>query len=43
MDKKQALDLIKQVVEAYRGTAKEHRLLAQALEVLSKDIKQKDK
>lgn len=39
MDKKQAFALVRQVVEQYKGNAEEHRLLAEALRVLSLDDK----
>ena len=38
MNKQQALSLIQQVVEVYRGTLKEHQALQQALDVIRKDI-----
>ncbi len=37
MNKEQALNLIKQVVEAYRGTLQEHQALQQAFQVISKE------
>ena len=41
MDKNQALNLMVQVAEQYKGTAEEHRLLAQATIVLAEVIKDK--
>jgi len=34
MTKKEALELVARVVEVYRGQASEHRLLAEALQIL---------
>jgi len=34
MDKNQALNLLVQVVEHYKGTAEEHRVLAKALSLI---------
>lgn len=42
MDKNQALSLLSQVVEQYKGTAEEHRLLAKALSRIAEVIKDKD-
>ena len=39
MNKEQAINLISQVVEQYKGTAEEHRLLAQALSIIAQLIK----
>ena len=39
MNKEQAIDLIGQVVEQYKGTAPEHRLLAQALAIIAQLVK----
>lgn len=35
----QALEVLAQVVAQYKGTLKEHQILQQALQVLSKEIK----
>ena len=43
MNKEQAVSLIRQVVEQYKGTAEEHRLLAQAISVIANCIKGSEK
>lgn len=35
----QALDVLSQIAAQYKGTLKEHQILQQALQVLSKEIK----
>lgn len=43
MNKNQALNLLVQIVEQYKGTAEEHRLLAQAVSTIATLIKDKVK
>lgn len=42
MNEKQALNLLTQVVRAYKGTAEEHELLKSALLVISKLVDKKE-
>lgn len=43
MSDKQALEVLTQIAEAYKGNAEEHRLLAKALAIVNDLIKDKDK
>jgi len=43
MNKNQALNLLIQIVEQYKGTAEEHRLLAQALSIIAQLVKDEAK
>ena len=38
MEKEQALQIIKQVVEQYRGTLKEHEQLQKAIKVIEQEV-----
>ena len=38
MEKEQALQIIKQDVEQYRGTLKEHEQLQQAIKVIEQEV-----
>lgn len=42
MQPSEALNLLKQVVELFRGTAEEHRQLQRALEAMQKLVEDKD-
>lgn len=41
MDKEQAINLIKQAVEAYRGSLQEHTALQQAMQVITGELNAK--
>ncbi len=41
MIKENAIGLIKQVVEAYRGSLQEHQSLQQAMQVITKELEPK--